>query len=155
MDYQAICSKCGKSFNINESHNNKSNKYIHCPHCDHMMCIPMVAYCPTCRTNMAFRTRFFNDMAKGGISFVKALPDIANLTGKRGSIFKGFLNDAKNAYKGLSGQMPRTNQFGYCCRCNKPSVQCPSCNSITHLSESPHQGQIIVCSSCQKQMVFI
>ena len=102
-----------------------------------------------------FRMRFFNDVKKGSISFAKALPDIADLTGKRGGIFKGFIKDATNAFKGLSGQMPRTNQYGYCCRCDTPSVQCPSCNAITHLSEAPHQGQIIVCSSCRKQMVFI
>jgi len=155
MNYQAICSKCGKTFYLDDSHDQKTNKYLHCPHCDHRMCIPIIGFCPTCRTNMAFRTKFFSDMTKGGISFAKALPDIANLTGKRGGIFKSFIQDATNAFKGMSGQMPRTNQFGYCCRCGKPSVKCPSCNAITHLSEAPHQGQVITCASCRKQMVFI
>jgi len=154
MNYLCKCSECHETFYLDDSHRENSNKFLRCPHCNHRMCISMLGYCPTCHASTGFRTRFYKDISTGVAKWVKSIPDIANLNGKRGKIFKDFISDAKNAFKGYTGDLPMAHVYGYCCKCGKMSIQCPECNAITHIDDI-HQGQVFVCSSCGREFVFV
>lgn len=91
-------------------------------------------------------------MGKGGLEWAKRLPDVIDKK-KRKGIFNDFFQEAKNAYRGYSGQQLMSHQYGHCSNCGSIAVQCPACNKVVILREAPYLGQEIVCNLCGTRFI--
>ncbi|MBR0024591.1 MAG: hypothetical protein IJP59_08285 [Muribaculaceae bacterium] len=153
-NYLTKCAHCNNVFYLDESQNSKNNKYLRCPHCNTMMAVPFVGHCPNCNMLSGFKMRFMKDMGKGGLEWAKRLPDVIDKK-KRKGIFNDFFQEAKNVYRGYSGQQLMSHQYGHCSNCGQIGVQCPSCNRVVILREIPHLGMEITCPHCWTRFVHL